>query len=165
MRILVLSDSHSAHFFMKTCVRVLKPDVIIHLGDYYDDGQVLLEEFPCIRFYQVPGNCDRYRTPPFARDILIERIGGVNFYMTHGHLHGVKSGTGKLLAAARVSGADFVLYGHTHRAECEKDETGMWVMNPGSCGYGGGTVGLLEISDQRIKRCVILRQEDLEDFA
>lgn len=165
MRVLVLSDSHAGRSFMRACVEVLRPDAIIHLGDYYDDGEILKEEYPAIRFYQVPGNCDRFRTPPFAQDILIDSLGGVSMYMTHGHLHGVKSGTGKLLAAARVSKADIVLYGHTHQAECYRDDSGLWVMNPGSCGSYGGSAGLIEISDRKIRECRILRQEDLEEFA
>lgn len=163
MKLLVLSDSHSSYSFARACIHKIRPDGIIHLGDHYDDGEVLKEENPGIRFYQVPGNCDRYRTPPFAQSILIERIGGVDFYMTHGHLHRVKSGTGQLLAAARVSKANVVLYGHTHRAECYRDEDGMWVMNPGSCGYHGGTAGLIVIGDGVVTRCEVLDSERLEE--
>lgn len=162
MRLLVLSDSHASYSFARQCIRQLSPDGIIHLGDHYDDGQVLKEENPGVRFWQVPGNCDRYRTPPFAQSILIERIGGVDFYMTHGHLHRVKSGTCQLLAAARVSKAQVVLYGHTHQAECYQDEDGMWVMNPGSCGYYGGTAGLIEIESGKIVSCKVLNSGMLE---
>ena len=69
MKILVLSDSHSGLSFMRRCIDRVKPDALIHLGDYYDDGQTMEEEYPHIRMYQVPGNCDRYRCPPFAREI------------------------------------------------------------------------------------------------
>ena len=161
MKILILSDSHSALSFMRRCAECVKPDAIIHLGDHYDDGQAIREEYPHARFYQVPGNCDRYRCPPFACEILTERIGGLWFYMTHGHRHGVKSGTGNLLAAARVARCDVVLYGHTHVVECYRDESGMWVMNPGSCGYYGGTAGLMEIENGKILSCRILTGEDL----
>ena len=37
-RILVLSDSHSGNSFMRWCVDTVKPDAIVHLGDYYEDG-------------------------------------------------------------------------------------------------------------------------------
>lgn len=161
MRILVLSDSHAARSFMGLCVERLSPDVVVHLGDYYDDGQVLMEQYPDLRFYQVPGNCDRYRTPPFVQDILIQRIGGVNFYMTHGHLHGVKQGDGKLRAAARLCSADAVLYGHTHRADCYQEDSGMWVLNPGTCGSYGGSCGLITVENGTIVACRILREADL----
>ena len=73
MKILVLSDSHSGLSFMRECIKQLKPDAIVHLGDYFDDGQTIAEENPYIRFYQVPGNCDMYRCPPFAHEILLCR--------------------------------------------------------------------------------------------
>ena len=60
-RIMVLSDSHRGMSFMRWCVNTVKPDAIVHLGDYFEDGQDLHEEYPMIPFYQVPGNCDRYR--------------------------------------------------------------------------------------------------------
>ena len=44
MKILVLSDSHSALRFMRDAIRIIKPDAVIHLGDYYDDAQALREE-------------------------------------------------------------------------------------------------------------------------
>ena len=56
MKILVLSDSHSALSFMRRCISKIKPDAVIHLGDFYEDGQVMAEEFPHIRFHQVPVN-------------------------------------------------------------------------------------------------------------
>lgn len=164
MKLLVLSDSHSALSFMRACMDAVKPDGVIHLGDHYDDGCAIREEYPGLRFWQVPGNCDRYRTPPHVQDILIDRIGGVDVYMTHGHKHRVKSGTGMLLSAAHVAKANIVLYGHTHSAECYQEETGMWVMNPGSCGYYGGTAGLVVIENGRIQDCRILRQSELEEF-
>ena len=39
MKILVFSDSHSAMRFMRNCVDAIKPQAIIHLGDYYDDAE------------------------------------------------------------------------------------------------------------------------------
>lgn len=59
MKILVLSDSHSSVRFMRRCVDKIKPNAIVHLGDYYDDAEVLAEEYPHIPLFQVPGNCDR----------------------------------------------------------------------------------------------------------
>lgn len=164
MKILVLSDSHSALSFMFRCAETIKPDAMIHLGDYFDDAAALAEEYPQISFYRVPGNCDRYRCMPGQPEILIPRIGGVNFYLTHGHRHNVKFTDGLLLRDARSSGVDAVLYGHTHEAECRREEDGLWVMNPGSCGYYGGSAGLIEIENKKIVSCRILRQSDLEEF-
>ncbi len=164
MKILVLSDSHSGLSFMRECVKKLKPNAIVHLGDYYDDGQTIAEENPNIRFYQVPGNCDMYRCPPFASEILILPVCGVMLYMTHGHRHYVKSTTARLLADARACKADAVLYGHTHIAECYMEGDGLWVLNPGSCGSWGGSVGLIEAEDGKILSCRNLQLADMEEY-
>ena len=163
MKILVLSDSHSSLRFMFSCLEQIVPDVVIHLGDYFDDGAALREAFPGIRLYQVPGNCDRYRCPPGQPEILVERILGVNLYMTHGHCHNVKLTLTRLLQDARSCRADAVLYGHTHQPDCRQEPDRMWILNPGSCGYGGRTAGLIEVENGKIVSCRILRQEDLEE--
>lgn len=161
MKILVLSDSHSAMSFMRRCVQSIKPDAIIHLGDHFDDGAALSEEFPGILFYQVPGNCDRYRCPPGQPEILVDRVLGVDLYMTHGHKHKVKSLLGLLLRDARACKVAAVLYGHTHIADCHREEDGLWVLNPGSCGYYGGTAGILEVNSGKIDRAYLIEHKDL----
>ena len=161
MTILVLSDSHSTLGFMRQCVQAVQPDALIHLGDYFDDGTALKEEFPGISFYQVPGNCDRYRCPPGQPEILVDKICGVRVYMTHGHRHQVKLSIGALLKDARAAKADIVLYGHTHTADCHREDDGLWVMNPGSCGYYGGSAGIIEIVDGKMKTCKVIREKDL----
>ena len=162
MKILVLSDSHSSLSYMRYCISHVKPDHVVHLGDFYEDGQVMAEEFPHIRFHQVPGNCDRYRTPAGAQEILIMPVCGVELYMTHGHRHTVKLTLGPLLRDARAGGAAAALYGHTHIADCTLEEDGLWVLNPGSAGYGGGSAGLILTEGKRIRECRILREEDLD---
>ena len=161
MKILVLSDSHSALSFMRRCVKKIKPDAIIHLGDHFEDGQVLAEENPHIVVHQVPGNCDIYRCPIGVTQTLTYPIDGVPMYITHGHLHGVKSGTGQLLADARRNKSQIVLYGHTHRAECRREPDGLWVMNPGSCGSYGGSAGLVVTEGNQVQGCWLLYPEDL----
>ena len=160
MKVLVLSDSHSALSFMRLCIEMVAPEAVIHLGDHYDDGEVLAEEFPMVRFYQVPGNCDRYRYDLNVPETLVENIGGVKFYMTHGHRQGVKMGLSKLITDARSVNAQAALFGHTHRDYCQWDD-GMWVVNPGSCGYYGGSAALITLADGNISDCRILRQSDM----
>ncbi|MBQ9762084.1 MAG: metallophosphoesterase [Oscillospiraceae bacterium] len=161
MKILVLSDSHSSLSFMRRCIEAVKPLAVIHLGDYFDDGTVMKEEYPHIRFYQVPGNCDKYRCPPFVPETLVEKVCGVKLFMTHGHIHRVKAGLGALIRDARSVGAQGVLFGHTHSALCEYED-GLWILNPGSCGYYGGSCAVLEVADNQISDCRILRQSDLD---
>ena len=164
MKILVLSDSHSSLRFMRECIATVKPDCVIHLGDYYDDGDAIAAENPQIPFYRVPGNCDLYRCSPVVPDILVTTVGGVGFYLTHGHKHSVKSGIERLLAAARTSGAQAVLFGHTHSALCRWEPDGLLVMNPGSSGFGGGSAGVLEIEQEKITACRIIGRADLDSW-
>lgn len=164
VKILVLSDSHSSLAFMRIAMERIHPDAVVHLGDYYDDGSCLMSDYPNTRFFQVVGNCDRYCAPPFADELLSLPIGGIQVYMTHGHKHRVKSGIEQLLAAARVSKAQLVLYGHTHIADCHQEEDGLWVMNPGSCRGFGGSVGLVTAENEKITACRILEQADLEEY-
>ena len=161
MKILIFSDSHSSMRFMRQCVEKIKPQAIVHLGDYYDDGEALGELYPNIQLHQVPGNCDKYRAPIHAREILVMTIGGVRFYMTHGHIHKVKMVLSLLMRDARAAQADIALFGHTHQAYCQQEEDGLWVLNPGSCGYYGGSAGLIVIENEKISSCRNIGQEDL----
>lgn len=159
MKILVFSDSHSALSFMRRCIDSVRPEVVIHLGDHYDDGMAMAEEYPHIRFYHVPGNCDKYRMDRIVPETLVERVCGVKLFMTHGHIHRVKSGLGALIQDARSTQAQAVLFGHTHSHHCEFDD-GLWIVNPGSCGYHGGSAALIEVANNRISDCRIIRQSD-----
>ena len=149
---------------MRRCIQSVKPDVMIHLGDHFDDGETMALENPHIRIHQVPGNCDKYRMMRYEPEILCYPVGGVVMYMTHGHLHNVKMDRYKLLLEARKMNAQVVLYGHTHVADCHLEEDGLWVMNPGACGSTGGSVGLIEIQDGMILGCKILHLSDLEEI-
>ena len=162
MKILVLSDSHSSLSFMRYCIAALKPEHVVHLGDHFDDAEVMAQENPNIKFHQVPGNCDRYRCNPWQADILCYKIGGVKLYMTHGHRHSVKSGIECLVAAARESGAQAVLFGHTHQKLCQCEQDGLWILNPGSCGSWGGSAGVIEITNEKISACYLVEQTDLD---
>ncbi len=163
MKVLVFSDSHASLRFMRKCVEQFKPDAVVHLGDYYDDAETLLEMFPHMRLHQVAGNCDKYRAPLDAREMLCYPIGGVMTYMTHGHNQRVKSGIGGLLSEARQYGAKVVLYGHTHAADCHREEDGVWVLNPGSAGHAAGSAGVFETDGQNVTACYLVSQTELED--
>ena len=163
MKILVLSDSHASLRFMYRCIDKIRPDAVVHLGDYYDDGEALAESYPQIPIHQVAGNCDKYRCPISAREMLCYNLGGVMTYMTHGHGLRVKSGIGGLLAEARRYGAKLALYGHTHIPDCHQEADGLWVLNPGSAGYGGGSAGMIETDGKAVIACYLLTEKDLEE--
>lgn len=162
MRILVMSDSHSTMRYMRLAMDLIKPEAVIHLGDHYDNAEALAEEYRHIPFHKLPGNCDRYRCPPNTLQIYCYCIGGVKFYMTHGHLHGVKSGLYRLTADAREMGAQAALYGHTHIADCHR-EGDLWLINPGSCSSAEGSVAVIKTENNDISDCAILRLRDLEE--
>lgn len=163
MKILVLSDSHSGMHFMRRCVTTLKPQIMVHLGDHFDDGEALAGEFPHIPMHQVPGNCDSWRMLRYEPPVKCYDVGGIRVFMTHGHQQHVKQTLALLLKEARSMGARAVVYGHTHVPDCHQEEDGLWVLNPGSCGSSGGSVGLIETENGQIRDIRILRQSDLEE--
>ena len=69
-----------------------------------------------------------------------------------------------LLRDARACRVSAVLYGHTHEAECAREEDGLWVLNPGSCGHAGGSVGIIETDNDTITACYLLTQAELEEL-
>ena len=158
MKILVFSDSHAGLSFMRAAVKAVRPDALIHLGDYYDDGETIAFENSHIPMYQVPGNCDKYRV--YGKpEVMCPSVFGVTLYMTHGHNHGVKFSEKRLLDDARAAGVQAVLYGHTHSAVCRQEADGLWVINPGSCGSYSGSAAVIQIEDSEIKSCRILDAE------
>ena len=148
---------------MRYCINKIKPGAIIHLGDFYEDGEVLASENPQLPFCQVPGNCDKYRSPIGARETICCRFCNVNMFITHGHNHFVKNGIGALLSDARKYNADIALFGHTHKSYCSCESDGMWVLNPGHCGTWGGSAGVIEVINGKITACYIVQQADLGD--
>ena len=72
MDILVLSDSHGAVAPMVRAVELTRPDLILHLGDCWRDGEQLHARFPDIPLEQVPGNCDFRPGEPAERLLVLE---------------------------------------------------------------------------------------------
>ena len=66
-----------------------------------------------------------------------------------------------LVQAARAAKEQIALYGHTNGVDCHREDDGLWVLNPGTCGTYGGSVGLLEVEQGKILSCRILREADL----
>ena len=163
MKILILSDSHASLRFMRDAIRAIRPNAVVHLGDYYDDGETLALEYPEIPFHMVPGNCDLFRMHAREPQVLCYDVCGVRLYMTHGHIQAVKSGLSRLTAEGRRLGAAAVLYGHTHVADCHQED-GLWVVNPGTCGSASGSVGVMETEDGKITACRILRLAEVEEM-
>lgn len=92
--------------------------------------------------------CPATVTSPAANQDTLEFYAGpVKVFATHGHRYYVKSTMDSLLNAAHFSGAQLVLYGHTHIARIEYP-AGMTVVNPGSSGLGSEpSFAVIDISD------------------
>ena len=160
MKLLVFSDSHGCTGPMKAAIGRERPHAVIHLGDFWADGESLKEDFPNLPIYQVPGNCDQGRVRPGAPEILVRTFHEVPVYMTHGHLHHVKWSLLRLKLAAQESGARVVLYGHTHRSHCQQLGQ-LWLVNPWTCGGNSGTYAILTIKNETVV-CEICSLRSLE---
>ncbi len=131
MKILVLSDSHRYLDHMQTAIEQENPTHVIHLGDHVRDAEELSRRFPMLPVLKLRGNCDFDYD---CREQALVEYDGVRILAVHGHRYGVKSGLLRYELAARESQADVALFGHTHLAYCQQYE-GLWLLNPGSCGY------------------------------
>ena len=143
MKILVMSDSHGNKDAMLKAIAVESPGIILHLGDYIKDCAAIEWEYPEIPLHSVLGNCDRFST---GLEIDEFTLSGKRFFMTHGHLHHVKTGYSYLLSAAASRGADVALFGHTHVPYFSVSENCAFI-NPGSIGMNRKTYAVLEIKN------------------
>ena len=123
MTYLILSDTHGRPDLIREALRRVHPDGILFCGDglrdfTYGELPALVEECP---LWAVRGNCDWLSSPLIlhgtAWDVENEcvfRPAGVPILLTHGHLHGVKSGLGTLISRAAALNARAAIFGHTH---------------------------------------------------
>lgn len=137
MKIIVFSDSHRDLEGMRKVLRREKPDYVFHLGDHDTDAELVAQEFPTLPIAMVRGNCDGWSETSKS---LTLALGGLRFFLCHGHLYGVKSSYLRVTYAALEQKADVLLFGHTHEAYYACTDAGggrqLHVLNPGSCGYG-----------------------------
>lgn len=158
MKLAVFSDTHGLTAGMVSAARRVRPDLLLHLGDYLRDAEALRREFPDIPLRAVKGNCD------FAsreEDTITFSAGPVTVFATHGDRYGVKHGTDSLLNAAYFAGARLVLFGHTHLPLCQ-NFGGLMLLNPGTAGMSPhSTFAVVEISDAGGLDCRILDLETL----
>lgn len=154
MKILVVSDSHGYNTQLFNAMDSEKPiDMLIHCGDSGDLGDYINEIADC-PVVMVRGNCDglcRYRL-----EEMIE-VNGCKIMAVHGHMYGVKSGLDRLFDRAKETGADIVLYGHSHIPDLTQ-MYGIIAMNPGSIALPKQesripTYGIIEISDEGKPYC------------
>ena len=147
MKILVLSDSHGNLTNMEQAVERTNPNLIVHLGDCWRDGERLHEHFPEIPLEQVPGNCD-FRPGEPAEKLLILR--DKRILICHGHTYGVKQSLLNAGYAAEEQQLDLFLFGHTHRPLVDMRGRTLF-LNPGSIGdYAHPFYGVVTIENGRL---------------
>ena len=152
IKLIIISDTHrSAESIEEAIRRQPRADAIVFLGDGLSDADLEAELHPEFTWYAVRGNCDFsgvFRGSP-APKCAMTVLGGKKIVYTHGDLFGVKSGMGGLISLSRETGADIVLYGHTHEAR-EEYIDGVYYVNPGSAGGYRPTAKLLTISGDSV---------------
>jgi len=156
-KIMVISDTHEDMATMRMVLDYLKDirvDMVIHLGDYYNDTDILEKEgYPLIK---VPGTWDPHyydRQVPNRRFI---EVAGWKIFLTHtpeSHYNDLADDL-KPETIMHNGQADLFLYGHTHRAEIKRRKS-VIMINPGhmSCDEHRGcplTFALLDIHEQSL---------------
>ena len=149
MKIVVFSDSHRDLENMRLVLQREKPDVMIHLGDHDQDAERIGQEFTKLPIIRVRGNCDGWSDTPLTLTVV---LGGVRFFLCHGHTYGVKGSYMRAFYAAEENKADILCFGHTHEAYLDDSDPRITVLNPGAVGYGWQpSYGLIKISGGRMQ--------------
>lgn len=160
-RILVVSDSHRKSENVEKAISLAGHiDYLIHLGDSEASIDELMKMVPGeVKAYFVRGNCD---TDSKAKNTVFFEIENKNIMCVHGHMHGVKIDTDRLMQSAKDNKCQIALFGHTHEPLYEKKGI-ITLFNPGSVsiphqkGYEK-TYGIIEITDfgyAQFKRCYL----------
>lgn len=163
MKIGVVSDSHGYVDNLRRAVKAMTEagvEVIVHLGDDYDDVKVLSDQQGA-SIIQVPGVFSTYYQEPGIPNRLIEEWEGVQVLVTHtpeAHKHDRPNDLKPEEVVARGE-IRMVLSGHSH-IPAVKDEGGIIWVNPGHLkdddkkGYPP-TYALLEVSGNAVRVRVI----------
>lgn len=116
----IISDTHG--LLRPEVIEVLKGcEAILHGGDI--NSLRILEELNGIApTYAVRGNNDKEWAKDLPETLLVELF-GIRFFMVHN----------KKYIPRDLKDVDVIVYGHSHKYE-EKDESGVFRLNPGSCG-------------------------------
>lgn len=120
MNLIILSDTHG--LLRPAVLELLQDaDAILHAGDI--NSQAVVDKLASFApLYVVRGNNDKEWAESLPRDLTVT-LEGIRFYMVHN----------KKDIPADLSGADVVVFGHSHKYS-EERRGGMLWLNPGSCG-------------------------------
>ena len=127
-RIFVVSDTHgNARALEKVKNVMAESDYVIFLGDGASDV-IKYRDMLKDKLYVVDGNCDGNF---FGKKEGVLTVENHKIFYTHGDLYSVKRDLYRLNLKAKETGADVVLYGHTHIAK-EESIDGTIFINPGN---------------------------------
>jgi putative phosphoesterase len=159
MKIGVVSDSHGHIENLRRAAQDMHEagaEVIVHLGDDYDDVKALSEQ-EGTAIVHVPGVFSTYYQDPGIPNRVIEEWEGVRVLLTHtpeAHKNDLPTDLDPAAVVAREE-VRVVLFGHSHIPEVREKEGVLWV-NPGHVkdddkkGYPP-TYALLEITGTKIR--------------
>lgn len=151
----MISDSHkNTRSIDKILASQPEAGYVFFLGDNAEDIEDFEFLYPNKRFFAVCGNCDYFSTLP---SVGVERVAGVKILYTHGHNFGVKYGLERIIRAARESGCDIALFGHTHISKVLYED-GLYIVNPGSCSSpreGRASYAVIDITESGIMPIII----------
>jgi len=134
MKIGLLSDSHGNIEYVKKVGQYLKEkanvDLIVHLGDEYDDADVLKDLG--IKILRVPGLCSSCYQDPGVPNRIVTEIEGMKILITHSaEAHSSDLPQDKdPKDIIREENIKAVFCGHTHIAKVENKNGITWI-NPG----------------------------------
>ncbi len=133
MKVLVVSDSHGALENIKNLSNAAREEnvtKIIHLGDDYDDADLLIDKN--ISIERVPGVFSSYYTEKDIPNRKIIEIEGWKFLLTHTRNRHENDLTNDLRPEDQIRNGsiDIVLYGHTH-VSAIGIEGAIYLINPG----------------------------------
>ncbi|RAP30325.1 hypothetical protein DID76_03390 [Candidatus Marinamargulisbacteria bacterium SCGC AG-414-C22] len=131
--IAIMSDSHGNLANVNTFLTKINhhnSDVIYHLGDYYDDAEIIIkQQIPCIR---IPGTWSRYYQDFRFENRRYEQECGWTLFLTHTperHFNDLQDDEDPQDVIANQK-ADIVLHGHTHKPNISI-ENNVVIVNPG----------------------------------
>ena len=142
MKIAILSDTHG--LLRPEVLEHLKDaDAILHGGDINKQSIVdQLRQYAPL--YVVRGNNDKEWAQAIPHHLTVT-LDGVRFYMVHNQKE----------IPAELSGADVVVFGHSHKY-VQEERNGLLWLNPGSCGprrfHQEITMMIAELADGKVLR-------------
>ena len=151
MKIAVFSDSHG---YSDNMIRVLQStpfDMVIHLGDYIRDVQLIQKQFRTIPFEYVAGNGDYFTSSQTTEKTLV--IQNKKIFITHGHIQLRRNDYENLKRIGNKTDCDAIFFGHTH-IPWNEPVNGKLYLNPGSISFprsqSGTTFAIVEIADDKL---------------